>query len=75
MNLVEIVNRKDNHNLSDDEALFVIKEYVKIRKGVEITPIIEKRLGKAYAMIQLNMLFEMASLAIFWLKENKFNKN
>ncbi len=54
--------------LEQDESLFIIKEYVRIRKGVEINPVIETRFGKFYSMQQLGLMMELVTTATIWLR-------
>ncbi len=67
MNLKEIVNRTDNHVISTEEALFVIKEYIKIHKGVYVNPVIELRHGNIKEILRLK---RMADIAISWIRSN-----
>ena len=40
MNLKEIINRDFSEPISQEECLFILHEYTKIRKNIEINPII-----------------------------------
>lgn len=71
MNLKEIVNRDDRKPVSQNECLFVIKEYIKIRKGVDVDPRIETRLGRMKTILDLQLMSQMATHAIGWLKGNQ----
>lgn len=64
MNLKELIKR--NERLSVEESLFVIKEYVKIRKGVDIVPVLDPMLMSRFLMNQLT------DYAINWLRSNNF---
>jgi hypothetical protein len=71
MNLKEIVNRPDNYVIDQSEALFVIKEYVKARKGVDIEPVINTTNGKIYTGMELQKMTEMATHAVGWFRANE----
>lgn len=64
MNLNELI--KKNERLSIEESLFVIKEYIKIRKGVEIVPVLDPMLMSRFLMNQLT------DYAVNWLRSNNF---
>lgn len=70
MDLKEIVNRPDNYTITQDEALFVIKEYIKIRKNVDVNPTIDIRSGKMKVIMELKMMIEMVTYAVGWLRGN-----
>lgn len=70
MDLKEIVNRPDGTPIEEQEAYFVIKEYVKARKDVDIQPQINARMGQIQAMFEVNLMHQMLSYAIAWFKEN-----
>ena len=66
MNLLEIINRDESVPITQDEALYVIKEYVKIRKGVDIKPIINFFSPFSEIKLMNLMLIDAKS----WLKLN-----
>ena len=68
MDLKEIVNRPDNYAITQEEVLFVIKEYIKIRKNVDVNPTIDVRSGNMKAIMELQMMIEMATYAVGWLR-------
>jgi hypothetical protein len=70
MDLKEIVNRPNETPIEEQEAYLVIKEYIKARKGVEIQPMIETRLGKLNAMHEVNLMHQMLNYAIGWFRQN-----
>ena len=65
MNLQEIINRPDNHPKQLNEVLFVIREYVKERKGVEINPIIPPSNLSIFA---LKLAEQMMLDALVWYR-------
>lgn len=67
MNLQEIINRNDSYPITQDECLFVIKEYVKIRKNVDITPVI----NMFNPIQEVELMAKLANIAIHWLRTNK----
>lgn len=69
MDIKEIVNRPYEYPISQEESLFVIREYIRIRKGVVINPEIDVRHGQMKAMIELQMMAEMSNHACLWLRE------
>ena len=71
MYLHEIINRPQNEEISQEESLFIIKEYVRIRKGVEITPVIQTRaIPRIFIQDQLTKMIAMRDHAIKWFKNN-----
>lgn len=74
MNLRDIVNRPDGYPIDQDEAVFVIEQYVKIRKGKEIKGYIETNYGALNTSKELNLMMKMSTHAICWLRDY-FSKN
>ena len=70
MNLKEIVFRSDNKALTEDESLYVIKEYIKARKGVTVNPVIERGYGVMWLQQQYALMMKMLPYAIAWFREN-----
>lgn len=70
MNLKEIVNRPNEAPIQQHEAYFVIKEYVKARKGVDINPTIDTRLGVFSANMEIKLMHKLLDYAIAWFREN-----
>ena len=72
MNLKEIVYRSEQKAITQEECLFVIKEYVKIRKGVEITPYITPPRGfNAFKTVdELKLMTNMVNHACGWLEDS-----
>ena len=68
MNLQEIVNRDNSYPITQDECLFVIKEYVKIRKNVDIIP----ALNLFNLRNEIELMTKLANNAIHWLRTNKY---
>ena len=71
MNLKEIVNRPDTMLISIEECLFVIKEYIKIRKDVDINPIIDGSGGGIGVFTQLQKMTQIVVPAFAWLRSNQ----
>ena len=71
MSVDEIINRKETDPLTQEEALFIIKEYVKERKGRDIVPEIYHNQPTPFVVMQLQLMGEMACHAIGWFKNNK----
>lgn len=69
MNLKEIVFRDDSLPITQDEAVFVVKQYIKDRKGKEVDLSIETHYGTGRAMNQISLLFEMFFTAMFWYRK------
>lgn len=66
-NLQEIINRPNEVAIEEGEAYFVLKEYVRIRKGVDIEPKIDFNLGFS----EVEIMQKMLNCAIAWLKEHQ----
>ena len=69
MNLKEIVFRSDKLPITQDESLYVIKEYIKLRKGVDVNPTINTS-NEMVAMAHLQIMTRMVRYAIGWLRTN-----
>lgn len=72
MDLKEIVNRNPKIPVEQEECLFVIKEYIKIRKNVEVEPMIDTRWGMINTNLELTRMMQMFNHATAWLKSNHF---
>ena len=70
MDLKEIVNRPNRAVLQEDEAYFVLQEYIRIRKNRKITPRIDYSRGTMKAMKETQLLNHMLVHATQWFKEN-----
>ena len=70
MDLEEIVNRNTNIQIEQAESLFVIKEYVRIKKGIHINPVIFINVPQIFLVKQLKMMAAMSLHAIMWFKMN-----
>lgn len=60
----EIVERDDNIVSTTEEALLVIKEYIRVRKGHNVEP----RIG---SMMDYYMMANAYIIAVAWFKGNK----
>lgn len=63
MNVKDIISR---NNITQDEAMYVIGEYIYERKGVRVSPVIETRLGQAYALHQIKLMNQAYDRAFAW---------
>ena len=70
MDIKEIVNRPDSIPIQEKEAYFVIREYVKARKGVEIDPEIDLSFGSISAIREIHLMHSMLNSAISWYRQN-----
>ena len=70
MNLSKIVNRPFEQPITQDESLFVIKEYIKTRTGKDIKPEIETRFGIFNTHRELSRMISMTNYAIGWFRNN-----
>jgi dTDP-D-glucose 4,6-dehydratase len=71
MNIQEIINRPMQESVSQDEAIFVVKAYVKERKGVDIDPVIDTRtFGGMLVQQELLTLANMYNHAQAWYLKN-----
>jgi len=71
MNLKEIVTRDKRIPVIEDECLFVIKEYIKERKGIDVNPVINLDTSLMLQYQIMNRLFLCASN---WYLENKYKE-
>ena len=70
MDLKEIVNRPIETMMEEEDAYLVLKEYVKVRKGVDIQPKIGVIFGRFGAMHEVNLMHQMLCEAIGWFRQN-----
>lgn len=70
MNLKEIVFRKDEVPIDTEESLFILKEYIKIRKNLSVDMNISNRRGMIGITQELNLMGQMFCYAVGWLKTN-----
>ena len=66
MDIKNIISRNSPIWLNEDEALFLIKEYIKAKKGVNINP--QMNLTSFGAVRELHLLHEMAHTAFDYFK-------
>lgn len=71
MVLSEIINRPQNEDISTQESLFVIQEYVRIRKGRVIRAFIP-HLHPVIIKDQLIKMIKLRDHAINWFKLNNY---
>ena len=69
MNLKELVNRDDSNPLYQKECLFILKEYIKIRKDFELDPYINYSRGDMVALMEMQNMVKMTTYAIGWLRD------
>ena len=69
MILSEIVNRPDDQPINQPEAMFVIREYVKIRKGIDIDTRIETGYGNFIVESEVRLMVQMVNVAVVWFKQ------
>jgi hypothetical protein len=66
MKLKELIEKQE---LTTDESLFIIQQYVKIRKGLDITPAILAD-NELQFMREIHLMNYLLQHAILWLKQN-----
>ena len=70
MDLKEIITRDLTAPIEQEEALFVLKEYVKARKGKDINPTIVTNVPSILIMQQLELMNKLSLHAVVWFKKN-----
>lgn len=70
MDLYEIVHRAPELPLEQDEAIYVIKEYIKARKGLNITPIITSEVPNIFTAFEFQKFKLMLAAALTWFRLN-----
>ena len=72
MNLKEIINRDVSETITQEECLFVLHEYIKVRKNIEVNPIIDiiSIKGQLTILPQIQKMIELTNAAIIWYKNN-----
>ena len=72
MNLKEIINRDFSEPIFQEECLFVLYEYIKIRKNIEINPIINitSIKGQLTILHQIQEMIKLTNTAIIWYRNN-----
>ena len=71
MDIKDIVNKPDTYEFSQDEMIFVISEYIKDRKGIEVKPRINTSFGQFVTMNELNIMNHLFNYALNWYKNQK----
>ena len=66
MNLKEIINRDFSEPISQEECLFVLHEDIKVRKNIEVNPIIDiiSIKGQLTILPQIQKMIELTNAAI-----------
>lgn len=73
MNLQEIINRPINSLITNKECLFVIKQYIKTRKGVDVDPELNFQNGTMTSIKEISLMKEMTATAIQWFIANNYD--
>ena len=60
----EIVERDDKIMSTTEEALLVIKEYIRVRKGYDVEPV-------ANSMMGIHLMAHAYPVAVAWFRDNK----
>lgn len=71
MNLKEIVFRDYSKPITQEECIFVIREYIKTRKGVDVKPRLKTNFGEFGAIHELSLMIDMTNHAISWFRGNE----
>lgn len=71
MNLKEIIKRSHSQLMQQHEAFFVIQQYIKARKGVDVQPTIDQRMGMFSVTKDIQYMHEMLTYAVEWFRENE----
>ena len=72
MNLSEIINKPEP---TQDEMLFAIQQYIKIRKGEDVNPVIDTSRSNMYTMVQLQQMRRLYFVSAEWLRDNQTEWN
>jgi hypothetical protein len=76
MELKEIVNRSNNIPIQEEEAMYLTKEYVKVRKGVDVNPNLTDDLAVIHTkngielVNQITIMHHLVNCAIGWFRNN-----
>lgn len=70
MNLRDIIYRHNSLPIEQEESLYVIKTYVKVRTGETINPVINPNLPHIFVLDQLQKMIMLTNHAINWFKNN-----
>ena len=72
MNLKEIITRDFSETITQEECLFVLHEYIKVRKNIEVNPIIDiiSIKGQLTILPQMQKMIELTNAAIMWYRNN-----
>ena len=71
MTIQEIISRLDTSPLTEEECYFVLSEYIRIRKGKVVHPVINAQYGEIHAFTEMQKMHEMLNVAITWFRENE----
>lgn len=69
MDLKEIVYRDFNEPINEDEIRFLFREYIKMRKNVNINPII--MFDGFFPHLTISLMHEMINHMVIWFREQK----
>ena len=72
MDIKELANRPDNFPLTQDEALFLIDEYIFEKKSKRVRPRIETRGGVVMMHNEIQLMFKALIVASSYFR-NKLN--
>ena len=73
MELKEIISRSTGGEVTQEESLFVIKSYIKIRKGVDVNPIIRDGFMGILEHHDLSRMKMLTDLALDWFIKTEYN--
>ena len=73
MVLKEIISRSTNGEITQEESLFVIKQCIKIRKNVDVEPIIRKGMMGLFQPHDIQMMKVLTDRALDWFIKTEYN--
>lgn len=68
MNLYNLIQQDISTPLSMQECLFILKQYINIRKGIDVNPVINKNLF--HVQNEVTLMHYMTTHTIIWFKNN-----
>jgi septum formation topological specificity factor MinE len=74
MDLMNIVNRDERLPVDQSEVLYVIQQYIKARKGIEVTPYINSNMGIINLQLEVSAMNQAFLIAQSWFKQNPIKK-
>ena len=75
MVLKEIISRSTNGEITQEESLFVIKQYIKIRKNVDVEPVIRNGMMGLFQPHDIKIMKVLTDRALDWFIKTEYDED